>query len=47
MKCVQLDNLGQCDCVLIVTDLSDYKYRYIVQESQLIAATRNATCGIE
>jgi UDP-N-acetyl-D-glucosamine dehydrogenase len=41
-----LENLGQYDCVLIVTDHSDYDYRRIVNESQLIVDTRNATKGI-
>jgi len=47
MKCVALQDLGQYDCVVIVTDHSDYDYRRIVQESQLIVDTRNATRGIE
>ena len=47
MKCAPLDNLGQYDCVLIVTDHSDYDYRKIVQESKLVVDTRNATRGIE
>jgi UDP-N-acetyl-D-glucosamine dehydrogenase len=46
MKRVSLDNLGQYDCVLIVTDHSDYDYRQIVQEAQLVVDTRNATRGI-
>lgn len=46
MKCVSLDDLGQYDCVLIVTDHSNYDYRKIVQESQLVVDTRNATKGI-
>jgi UDP-N-acetyl-D-glucosamine dehydrogenase len=46
MKCVPLDNLGQYDCVLIVTDHSDYDYARIVRESQLVVDTRNATRGI-
>ncbi|HEX2999632.1 MAG TPA: nucleotide sugar dehydrogenase, partial [Armatimonadota bacterium] len=47
MKCASLDNLGQYDCVLIVTDHSDYDYERIVAEAQLVVDTRNATCGIE
>src|SRR5580658_7657677 len=47
MKCAELDNLGQYDCVLIVTDHSNYDYRHIVQESQLVVDTRNATRGID
>src|SRR3984893_13172223 len=46
MKCATLDNLGQYDCVLIVTDHSDYDYARIVRESQLVVDTRNATRGI-
>ncbi len=47
MTCTPLDNLGQYDCVLIVTDHSDYDYARIVQESQLVVDTRNATRGIK
>jgi UDP-N-acetyl-D-glucosamine dehydrogenase len=47
MKCSDLDNLGEYDCVLIVTDHSDYDYPRIVSEAQLIVDTRNATKGIE
>ena len=46
MKCTPLENLGQYDCVLIVTDHSDYDYSHIVRESQLVVDTRNATKGI-
>jgi UDP-N-acetyl-D-glucosamine dehydrogenase len=46
MKRAPLDNLAQYDCVLIVTDHSDYDYRKIVQEAQLVVDTRNATKGI-
>ena len=47
MKRSSLDNLGQYDCVLIVTDHSDYDYAKIVQESQLVVDSRNATKGIQ
>ena len=47
MKCAELKDLGQYDCVVIVTDHSDYDYRRIVQESQLVVDTRNATRGIQ
>jgi UDP-N-acetyl-D-glucosamine dehydrogenase len=47
MTCAPLENLGQYDCVLIVTDHSDYDYRRIVKESQLIVDSRNATKGIQ
>ena len=42
-----LDNLGQYDAVVIVTDHSDYDYQAIVEQSQLVVDTRNATKGIE
>jgi UDP-N-acetyl-D-glucosamine dehydrogenase len=42
----ELENLGQYDCVIIVTDHSDYDYQRIVRESQLVVDTRNATRGI-
>jgi UDP-N-acetyl-D-glucosamine dehydrogenase len=47
MKSVSLDNLGQYDCVLIVTDHSDYDYQHIVREAHLVVDTRNATRGIQ
>ena len=46
MKNTPLENLGQYDCVLIVTDHSDYDYKKIVAESKLVVDTRNATKGI-
>ena len=47
MKCASLDDLGKYDCVLIVTDHSDYDYAKIVREAQLVVDTRNATKGIQ
>ena len=47
MKCAELKDLGKYDCVVIVTDHSDYDYKRIVQESQLVVDTRNATRGIQ
>jgi UDP-N-acetyl-D-glucosamine dehydrogenase len=47
MKCAPLDNLASYDCVLIVTDHSDYDYNRIVKESKLVVDTRNATRGIK
>ena len=41
-----LDNLDQYDCVVIVTDHSDYDYQRIVRDSQLVIDTRNATHSI-
>ena len=46
MHCTPLDDLAQYDCVLIVTDHSDYDYPRIAREAQLIVDTRNATKGI-
>jgi UDP-N-acetyl-D-glucosamine dehydrogenase len=42
-----LDNLGQFDAVVIVTDHSSYDYPAIVAQSQLVVDTRNATRGID
>jgi UDP-N-acetyl-D-glucosamine dehydrogenase len=47
MKCAELKNLGQYDCVVIVTDHSDYDFQVIVQEAQLVVDTRNATRGMD
>jgi UDP-N-acetyl-D-glucosamine dehydrogenase len=47
MKCASLDNLGQYDCVLIVTDHSDYDYKQIVNDAKLVVDSRNATRGIK
>ncbi|MGC1372217.1 MAG: nucleotide sugar dehydrogenase [Candidatus Sulfotelmatobacter sp.] len=46
MERVELKQLGRYDCILIVTDHSDYDYRKIVGEAQLVVDTRNATKGI-
>ncbi|MBO0910672.1 MAG: nucleotide sugar dehydrogenase [Acidobacteria bacterium] len=46
LKCASLENLEQYDCVLIVTDHSDYDYRRIVSEARMVVDTRNATRGI-
>jgi UDP-N-acetyl-D-glucosamine dehydrogenase len=47
MKCAELKDLGQYDCVVIVTDHSDYDFQGIVQEAQLVVDTRNATRGMD
>jgi UDP-N-acetyl-D-glucosamine dehydrogenase len=47
MKCAPMNNLGQYDCVLIVTDHSTYDYPRIVQEAQLVVDTRNALKGMD
>ena len=46
MERVPLDDLEQYDCVLIVTDHSEYDFECIVAQSQLVVDTRNATSGI-
>lgn len=46
LKCAPLENLGQYDCVLIVTDHSDYDYQQIVNQARLVVDTRKATRGI-
>jgi UDP-N-acetyl-D-glucosamine dehydrogenase len=46
MTCAPLDKLDEYDCVMIVTDHSDYDYARIVRESKLVVDTRNATKGI-
>jgi UDP-N-acetyl-D-glucosamine dehydrogenase len=47
MQSVPLDNLGSYDCVLIVTDHSLYNYGDIVEQSQLVIDSRNATRSID
>ena len=48
MKSVELseDKIKSYDCVLIATNHSSYDYKWIVNNSQLIVDTRNATNGI-
>ena len=46
MKSVNLDDLGQYDCVLIVTDHSSYDFTRIAREARLVVDTRNATQGV-
>jgi len=46
MTCTPLDNLGQYDAVVIITDHSSYDYPAIVEQSRLVVDTRNATKGI-
>ena len=47
MTCTPLEKLGDYDCVLIMTDHSDYDYKDIVRQSQLVVDSRNATKGIQ
>ena len=46
MHSVPLDDLSQYDCVVILTDHSEYDIPRIVAESNLVIDTRNATCGL-
>jgi len=46
MKCTPVDNVHKYDCVLIVTDHSDYDYEWIAQHASLVVDTRNAMRGI-
>jgi UDP-N-acetyl-D-glucosamine dehydrogenase len=47
MKCAPVDDVSKYDCVLIVTDHSDYDYAWIAQHASLVVDTRNATKGIQ
>jgi UDP-N-acetyl-D-glucosamine dehydrogenase len=47
MKRSGLENLSEYDCVVIITDHSDYDFKKIVREAQLVVDTRNATKGID
>ena len=46
MISVPVEDLDTYDCVMIITDHSDYDYARIVAESQLVIDTRNATKGL-
>jgi UDP-N-acetyl-D-glucosamine dehydrogenase len=46
MECTPLQDLDQFDAAVIVTDHSSYDYSAIVEQSQLVIDTRNATKGI-
>ena len=46
MKCAPVTDVGKYDCVLIVTDHSDYDYEWIAQHASLVVDTRNAMKGI-
>jgi UDP-N-acetyl-D-glucosamine dehydrogenase len=46
MKSASLDDLQQYDCIVIVTDHSDYDYERIAREARLVVDTRNATQGL-
>jgi UDP-N-acetyl-D-glucosamine dehydrogenase len=42
-----LENMAHYDAVVIVTDHTSYDYQSIVEQSQLVVDTRNATKGID
>ena len=46
MTCTTLDRIPEFDCVVIVTDHSQYDYAEIVNKAKLVVDTRNATKGI-
>ncbi|MGA2336657.1 MAG: nucleotide sugar dehydrogenase [Terriglobales bacterium] len=47
MKCTPVEDIDKYDCVLIVTDHSDYDYVWIAEHASLVVDTRNATRGIQ
>src|SRR5437588_6650808 len=47
MTSTPLDRIRDFDCVVIITDHSDYDYRKIVQDAKLVVDSRNATKGIK
>ncbi|MGD0738847.1 MAG: nucleotide sugar dehydrogenase [Terracidiphilus sp.] len=46
MTSTPLEKIPEFDCVVIVTDHSQYDYRAIVDQAKLVVDTRNATKGI-
>jgi UDP-N-acetyl-D-glucosamine dehydrogenase len=46
MKSASLSDIQKYDCVVIVTNHSDYNYADIVRDAQLVVDTRNATRGL-
>ena len=46
MHSMPLEDLGQYDCVVILTDHSEYDIPRIIAESKLVIDTRNATRGL-
>src|SRR5579864_2352143 len=47
MKCVPVSDIPKYDCVVIVTDHSDYDSAWIAHHAPLVVDTRNATSGIQ
>jgi UDP-N-acetyl-D-glucosamine dehydrogenase len=46
MSSTPLERVPDFDCVVIVTDHSQYDYSKIVENAKLVVDTRNATKGI-
>jgi UDP-N-acetyl-D-glucosamine dehydrogenase len=46
MDSTPLGELGRFDCVVLVTDHSQYDFNQIVADCRLLVDTRNATRGI-
>jgi UDP-N-acetyl-D-glucosamine dehydrogenase len=46
MQRSDLAKIAEYDCVVIITDHSDYDFKQIVRDSKLVVDTRNATKGI-
>jgi UDP-N-acetyl-D-glucosamine dehydrogenase len=47
MSSTPLEKISEFDCVVIVTDHTQYDFAMIVEKAQLVVDTRNATKGIE
>jgi UDP-N-acetyl-D-glucosamine dehydrogenase len=47
MSSTSLDKIPEFDCVVIVTDHTQYDYSDIVEKARLVIDTRNATKGID
>jgi len=47
MKCTPVEDVPKYDCVVIVTDHSDYDYEWIAKHALLVVDTRNAMRGID
>jgi UDP-N-acetyl-D-glucosamine dehydrogenase len=47
MTCTSLEKVPEFDCVVVVTDHSQYDMRDIVSKASLVIDTRNATRGID
>jgi UDP-N-acetyl-D-glucosamine dehydrogenase len=47
MTCTPLEKIPEFDCVVIVTDHTQYDYAEIVNKAKLVVDTRNATKGIQ